>query len=105
MGTIETIGVIGSGAMGAGIAQVAATAGHTVLIFDNNQTALDKAKLELGNTLKKLLEKQKITAQVSAEILSRTKYVSSLSDFKECGLIIEAIIEDLSVKQKVFSEL
>jgi 3-hydroxybutyryl-CoA dehydrogenase len=99
------IGIIGSGAMGAGIAQVAATAGHTVLVFDNNQAALDKAKTNLAGTLQKLVEKQKITQSVSDEISARTKYVNSLSDFKDCGLVIEAIIEDLEIKQRVFIEL
>jgi 3-hydroxybutyryl-CoA dehydrogenase len=99
------VGIIGSGAMGAGIAQVAATWGHEVLIYDNNQAALDKAKLGLEATLKKLVEKQKIKEEESKQILLRTKYVSSLADFKSCGLIIEAIVENLEVKQKVFSEL
>lgn len=99
------IGIIGSGAMGAGIAQVAATAGHQVLIYDNNQQALDKAKPNLESTLKKLLEKQKITNEASQGIIDRTQYVSSLADFKGCGLIIEAIVENLEVKQKVFAEL
>jgi 3-hydroxybutyryl-CoA dehydrogenase len=99
------IGIIGSGAMGAGIAQVAATAGHTVLVFDNNQAALDRAKTNLAGTLQKLVEKQKITQSASDEISSRTKYVNSLADFKDCGLVIEAIIEDLEIKQRVFIEL
>jgi len=103
--TNNLIGIIGSGAMGAGIAQVAATAGHEVIVFDNNQVALDKAKNNLENTLKKLVEKQKLTEQTASEIFARTKYASNLNDFKNCGLIIEAIIENLDVKQKVFSEL
>lgn len=102
---MKQIGVIGSGAMGAGIAQVAATAGHEVIVYDNNQTALDKAKSNLESTLKKLVEKQKLTEQTASEIFARTKYASNLQDFKNCGLIIEAIIENLDVKQKVFSEL
>ncbi|MCC6837924.1 MAG: NAD(P)-binding domain-containing protein, partial [Bacteroidia bacterium] len=103
--TNNIIGVIGSGAMGAGIAQVAATAGHEVIVYDNNQAALDKAKSNLESTLKKLVEKQKLTEQTASEIFARTKYASNLQDFKNCGLIIEAIIENLDVKQKVFSEL
>jgi 3-hydroxybutyryl-CoA dehydrogenase len=99
------IGIIGSGAMGAGIAQVAATAGHQVLVYDNNQSALDKAKSLLESTLKKIVEKHKLTDQVATEIIGRTKYVNSLSDFKDCGLIIEAIVENLEVKQKVFTDL
>lgn len=91
--------------MGAGIAQVAASAGHQVLVYDNNQQALDKAKSTLESTLKKLLEKQKITEEASQGIIDRTLYVNHLADFKGCGLIIEAIVENLDVKQKVFAEL
>ncbi|MCE3280038.1 MAG: 3-hydroxybutyryl-CoA dehydrogenase [Bacteroidetes bacterium] len=91
--------------MGAGIAQVAATAGHTVLVFDNNQAALEKARSTLESTLKKIVEKHKLTDQVAIDIIGRTKYVNSLSDFKDCGLVIEAIIEDIEIKQRVFIEL
>jgi 3-hydroxybutyryl-CoA dehydrogenase len=99
------IGVIGSGAMGAGIAQVAATAGHSVVVFDNNSAALEKAKTNLKATLAKLVEKQKIDQGAADTIIRKTNYVSELSTFKNCGLIIEAIIENLDVKQKVFSDL
>lgn len=91
--------------MGAGIAQVAATSGHEVLIYDNSPGALDKAKADLASTLGKLVEKQKISLADAESITKRTSYVNSLPDFKSCGLIIEAIVEDIEVKQKVFSEL
>jgi 3-hydroxybutyryl-CoA dehydrogenase len=100
-----TVGVIGSGAMGAGIAQVAATAGHKVLVYDNDPAAAEKARLNLTATLKKLVEKQKITEDVSAGIADRTQFVSDLKQLAPCQLVIEAIIENLGIKQKVFSEL
>jgi 3-hydroxybutyryl-CoA dehydrogenase len=99
------IGIIGSGAMGSGIAQVAAMAGHKVKVYDNNPTALQKAEINLKATLAKLVEKQKIDESKLNSIISNTHYTSSLNDFKECGLIIEAIVEILEVKQKVFAEL
>ncbi len=99
------IGVIGSGAMGAGIAQVAATAGHNVIVYDNNQAALDKAKANLDSTLKKLVEKQKLTDEKAKSILANTQFANDLNQFKSCGLIIEAIIENIDVKQKLFSNL
>jgi 3-hydroxybutyryl-CoA dehydrogenase len=102
---MDQIGIIGSGAMGAGIAQVAAMAGHTVLVFDNNREALDRAKANLGSTLSKLVEKQKLKGSEADEINQRTKYVSSLAELKDCGLVIEAIIEDLEIKQRLFAEL
>ncbi len=99
------IGVVGSGAMGSGIAQVAATAGHPTIIYDTNAAALDKAKANLTNSLNKLVEKQKITADKTADILALTTYSSSIQDFKSCDLIIEAIVENIDVKQSVFKEL
>ena len=101
----SVIGIIGSGAMGSGIAQVAASAGHDVLLYDNNQTALGKSKVALQATLAKLVEKQKVTQASADEITKRIKYVSGLSDFRSCALVIEAIVENLDVKQKVFAEL
>lgn len=99
------IGVIGSGAMGSGIAQVAAMAGHKVKVYDNNAAALQKAEANLKTTLVKLVEKQKIDESKANEIILNTHFTSSLNDFKDCGLIIEAILEILEVKQKVFSEI
>jgi 3-hydroxybutyryl-CoA dehydrogenase len=100
-----TTGVIGAGAMGGGIAHVAATAGHGVILFDADSQALEKAKTNLSATLNKLAEKQKITQQQAGEISGRIKYANSLSGFSSCGLIIEAIVENLEIKQKVFGDL
>ena len=99
------IGVTGSGSMGSGIAQVAATAGHSVILYDNDAAALQKAKLSLELTLKKLTEKQKISEQKATEIFSLITFADDLKSFSDCGLIIEAVIENLEVKQKLFSEL
>ncbi|MBL7931802.1 MAG: NAD(P)-binding domain-containing protein [Bacteroidia bacterium] len=99
------IGVIGSGAMGNGIAQVAASAKHKVVVYDNNSSALDKAKKSLLATLEKLAEKQKITAAEKEQIFGNVTYVDSLSNLSDCGLIIEAIVENLDVKKTVFSNL
>ncbi len=101
----STIGIVGSGAMGSGIAQVAATAGHKTIIYDTNTNALEKAKLNLTNSLTKLVEKQKITTDKAQSISSLTSYSSSIEDFKTCDLIIEAIIENQEIKQSVFKEL
>lgn len=101
----STIGVIGSGAMGSGIAQVAATFGHSVLIYDSNAEALTRSKKNLESGLTKLVEKQKITEEKKNNILAKTSYVQSLTDLKNANLIIEAIIEKLDVKQQVFVEL
>lgn len=97
------IGVIGAGAMGSGIAQVAAMAGHSVVLFDTNTAAIDKAKASLTSTLNKLAEKGKI-ADANA-VLSRFQFATELSAFANCGLIIEAIIENLDIKKKVFADV
>ena len=102
---MKQIGIIGSGAMGAGIAQVGATAGHNVIVYDNNDAALSKAKVNLDSTLKKLVEKQKLTDEKARSISSNTQFANDLNQFKNCGLIIEAIIENIDVKQKLFSDL
>jgi 3-hydroxybutyryl-CoA dehydrogenase len=99
------IGIVGSGAMGSGIAQVASTAGHKTIVYDTNQAALEKAKSNLQSSLNKLVEKQKITQEKADSILSLTNYTGSISDFKSCDLVIEAIVEKSEVKQSVFKEL
>lgn len=100
-----TVGIIGSGAMGTGIAQVAAAAGENVILFDADKSALEKAKSNLDSTLKKLSEKGKISSDEAKNIFSRIQFASNLTDFKSCGLIIEAIVENLEVKQNLFSDL
>jgi 3-hydroxybutyryl-CoA dehydrogenase len=97
------IGVIGSGAMGSGIAQVAAMAGHKVVIYDNNEAALVKAQKSLATTLQKLQEKGKISS--ADEVLSLFTFSQVLSGFAGCDLIVEAIVEKLDVKKAVFAEV
>ena len=100
-----TIGIIGSGAMGAGIAQVAATAGHPVRLLDQNPAALAKARAGIEASLRKLTEKGKLTAEAAAATLARLHFTEAMPDFADCGLVIEAIVEDLAVKQRVFKQV
>ncbi|MFI5196378.1 MAG: 3-hydroxyacyl-CoA dehydrogenase NAD-binding domain-containing protein [Chitinophagales bacterium] len=97
------IGIIGSGAMGAGIAQVAAMAGHKVVLYDNNTVALDMAKISLTATLQKLQEKGKISS--ADEVLQRFSFTDKTVSFAGCGLVIEAIVENLEVKKSVFADI
>jgi 3-hydroxybutyryl-CoA dehydrogenase len=97
------IGVAGAGAMGSGIAQVAATFGHDVLLFDADPAAIDRALAAVRKTLARLVEKKKIGPDKSAEIQSRITRCTSIDDFAGCGLIIEAIVEDLRIKQQFFT--
>jgi 3-hydroxybutyryl-CoA dehydrogenase len=100
-----TIGILGSGAMGSGIAQVAATAGHEVLVFDTNREALKKASEKLQKILNRLVEKERLTPQESKAIFGRILMVNSMESFSEAGLVIEAIVENLDIKKRVFKEL
>ena len=100
-----TIGIIGSGAMGAGIAQVAATAGHTVWLLDQNQAALQHATLRIRQSLDKLTEKGKLTAEAAAAAFTRIHFTEKQTNFADCGLVLEAIVEDLAAKQQVFQEV
>jgi 3-hydroxybutyryl-CoA dehydrogenase len=99
------IAIIGSGTMGSGIAQVAATFGCAVKIFDTNQEALSKSRLNLENMLSKLVEKGKINASEKEAISKNITYVNELKSLSDSDLVIEAIIENLEVKRKLFSDL
>jgi 3-hydroxybutyryl-CoA dehydrogenase len=100
-----TIGIIGTGAMGAGIAQVAASNQCKVLLHDTNTNMLQKAIDGINSSLSKLVEKGKIDVNEKAHILSNISTHQNIDDLSDCNMIIEAIIEDLSVKQKVFTTL
>ncbi|GAB5565358.1 MAG: hypothetical protein Wins2KO_24210 [Winogradskyella sp.] len=99
------IGIIGSGTMGSGIAQVAATASCKVKLYDSNQAALDRAKSALEKILSRLVEKGRIDEVEKSRIQSNISYVDNLKDLGDSNLTIEAIIENLEIKQNVFSEL
>lgn len=99
------IGILGAGSMGAGIAQVASQAGHQVVLCDTNQEQLDKAKAKLAKIMARLVEKERVSEQESALIQNRINYSTSLNDFKNTGLVIEAIIENVKIKKEVFKNL
>jgi 3-hydroxybutyryl-CoA dehydrogenase len=103
--TQSKIGIVGSGAMGSGIAQVAASNNYKTIVFDTNADAIERAKKNLKTTLLKLVEKQKISELNAKEISENITFSNSINDLKDCNLIIEAIIENLGVKQSVFKEL
>ncbi|MCR9286730.1 MAG: 3-hydroxyacyl-CoA dehydrogenase NAD-binding domain-containing protein [Bacteroidetes bacterium] len=99
------IGIIGSGSMGAGIAQVAATAGHEVFLYDNNPAALERANQKLKKILSRLVEKGRIDELKKGDILGKIQFVENMFAFQNVGLVIEAIIENLEIKKAVFSQL
>lgn len=102
---MKYVGIIGAGTMGIGIAQVAATNGCKVWVYDANAKQVETATVGLEKTLTKLVDKQKISAEKMTEILANISIATELKDFKDCELIIEAIIENKEIKTKVFTEL
>ncbi|AZA53251.1 3-hydroxyacyl-CoA dehydrogenase NAD-binding domain-containing protein [Chryseobacterium sp. G0201] len=102
---MKNIGIIGAGTMGVGIAQVAATAGCKVVLFDANTPQIDKALSGLEKTLNKLVEKAKISQEKATEIRNNIVKSETLQDLKDSDLVIEAIIENKEIKTKVFAEL
>ena len=97
--------VIGSGTMGNGIVQTFATKGHKVVIKEHRQELLDKAIASLDKGLSKLVEKGKITSEDKEITMSNISTTLSYEDIKDADLVIEAIVEDIKVKETVFKEL
>lgn len=91
--------------MGSGIAQVAAQAGHEVIVTDKNNDALDLSGAKLIKLMARLVEKGKITEKESEAICGRLSYSTELDSLEDCDLVIEAIIENLDIKKMVFAEL
>lgn len=101
----DVIGVIGAGTMGAGIAQVASTNGHKVYVYDAYADQLEKSEEGLRSILQRQVEKERMTQSAVDGIMERINFVEDLTDFGDCGLVIEAVIEDRSIKQDVFKRL
>lgn len=102
---IKTIGVIGAGQMGAGIAQVAAVAGYDVILSDIKQEFIDRGMGGVQKSLAKFVEKGKMAADVKDAALARIKTTLDLNDMKSADLVVEAVIEDLELKRKIFKQL
>jgi 3-hydroxybutyryl-CoA dehydrogenase len=101
----ELIGIIGAGTMGVGIAQVAIQNGHRVILVDSNSEHLEKAKINLSNQLTKGVAKGHIHSLEKSDIENRIQYSTNIGHFSSCDLIIEAVVEELSSKHKVFESL
>lgn len=101
----KQIGVIGGGTMGAGIAQVAAQAGCSVIVVDMATAVMEKAQQQLKQVLLKRVEKQQMSEAEAVALQQRIEWTSDMTRLANCSLVIEAIVENLGVKQKVFSDL
>ncbi len=99
------VGIIGSGTMGSGIAQVAATADCEVAIYDTSREALERSKQRLEKVLNRLIEKGRIDTSEKSRITGNISYVNHIEELASSELVIEAIIEDLAIKKKVLTAL
>ncbi|WP_309681397.1 3-hydroxyacyl-CoA dehydrogenase [Polaromonas sp.] len=97
--------VVGAGVMGVGIAQVAAQAGHTVMLYDAREGAASEAKTQLAKSLDALVTKGKLTAQGVTQTLSRIEAIASLDAAAAARLVVEAVVEQLDVKRRLFTQL
>ncbi|TFZ04755.1 3-hydroxyacyl-CoA dehydrogenase [Ramlibacter rhizophilus] len=103
--SFNTVGVVGTGAMGRGIAQIAAQAGCDVLLFDTQAEAVARAQQDLGAQWERLREKGRMDDEAVAQCKSRLKLAATLEALAGCDLVVEAIVERLDVKQELFAKL
>ncbi len=102
---MQIIGIIGAGAMGTGIAQVATLAGCEVRIYDSLESSITKSRDRLLGILNMLAAKGKITDAEAKAAFSRVYYIHEMVSLRDCELVIEAVVEDLEIKKKVFLEV
>jgi 3-hydroxybutyryl-CoA dehydrogenase len=105
MSDITRVGVLGCGLMGSGIAQVAATAGYTTIVRDVAQPILDKGKAGIEKSLAKFVEKGKLQATDRDAALTRLSFTTTTAELRPCDIVIEAVTEDLEVKNALWKEL
>ncbi len=103
--TIKTVGIAGSGTMGAGIAIVAARAGFRTRVFDTRQPALDRAQQQTRAFLEKSVQRKKLDVAQLEQIMANWSSTTEVSDMADCDIIIEAVFEDLAVKHDLFGKL
>ena len=105
MSDIKRVGVLGCGLMGSGIAQVAATAGYETIVRDVSKELLDRGRAGIEKSLAKFVEKGKLPAADRDTTLERLKFTTIVADLKPVDIVIEAITEDLALKNALFKEL
>jgi 3-hydroxybutyryl-CoA dehydrogenase len=103
--TLERVGVLGCGLMGSGIAEVMARAGYDVRVWELGEEARDAGRRRIERSLGKAVEREKITAAEREQALARLRFTLELTDLADRQLIVEAVVEDLSVKRDLFTKL
>jgi 3-hydroxybutyryl-CoA dehydrogenase len=105
MADIYEVGIVGSGIMGAGLAEVAARAGHSVVVRSRTQEGADAVVAKIGKGLDKQVAKEKMAADERDQIMGRIRSTDHLGQLANCDLVIESVVEDLEVKKALFAEL
>ncbi len=103
--TITSVGIVGSGIMGSGIAEVAAKNGHTVVLRSRKQASADAMVAALEKSLAKQVERGKLSEEDRAAARGRVSATANLHDLADCDLVIESVVEDLAIKKELFKEL
>ncbi len=103
--SITRVGIVGSGIMGSGIAEVAAATGHEVVLRSRTQAGADAMVAGLNKSLAKQVEKERRTQAEADEIVGRVRATTHLGDLVDVDLVIESVVEDLAVKKALFAEL
>ncbi|HMQ04590.1 MAG TPA: 3-hydroxybutyryl-CoA dehydrogenase [Pyrinomonadaceae bacterium] len=101
----ETIGVIGAGTMGNGIAQTAAASGYGLVMCDVSREFVERGLSNISKSLDRFVKKETITEEQKGEILGRIKTTTELDDLKDCSLIVEAATENFEIKKQIFEKL
>ena len=102
---VKKVGVVGCGLMGRGIAEVSSKSGYDVVVSEINRELLDKGMSAVKGSLAKAVEKGKLAQGDMEGILARIKGTTDMKDFKDCDLVVEAAIENLELKKKIFIDL
>lgn len=102
---MQKVGVLGAGQMGSGIAQVAAQSGFSVVVYDLNDKATEKAKGVISTSCDRLIKKEAMTAQEKENVMGRISFTTKFSDLKDCDIAIEAVSENLDLKLQIFKQL
>ena len=103
--SVKVVGVVGSGIMGSGVAEVAAVAGFEVVLRSRSQAGADSMLAGLEKSLSRQVEKGRMEEAVAADVRGRVRAVTALDELSICDLVIESIVEDLAAKKHLFSEL
>jgi 3-hydroxybutyryl-CoA dehydrogenase len=101
----KSVGIAGTGMMGAGIAEVAAKAGYSVVLRGRSETSAEKAIGKMTKSLGSQVDKGKLSAEDRDDMLSRVRATTDLADLGQCDIVVESVVEDLEVKRQLFAEL